>query len=367
MGRGTERATARASNKFRQVVTLDPKAEQTKPKPTEVRSAATMPSVSVIIPAYTMARWDNLRESTISALTQTVPPLETIVVIDHNPKLLARTRCQLPSVVAIPNEGARGVSGARNSGAVASHGEVLAFLDDDAVATPDWLETLLQHIMNPEVVGAAGCVDGLWEAPRPPWFPAEFGWTLGVSYEGMPKTVTAVRNVWTCSMLVRKAAFEKVDGFRENFGKVGDRSLPEDTDLCLRISSAQDKVVWIYDPAKVMTHSVPASRATFGYFLMRCFYQGWGKAAMANMDGFKETTLTERNYMRRILPAGVRRGLRETARGDVFGFVRSMVIVMALTITLAGYVSYLWGRLTRRYPDLDQAIDQSLKEHVASI
>ena len=49
-------------------------------------------------------------------------------------------------------------------------------------------------------------------------------------------------------MVVRRSAFEVVDddGFREDFGKIGDRNLPEDTDLCLRITSAQDsRGLWI--------------------------------------------------------------------------------------------------------------------------
>ena len=84
-------------------------------------------------------------------------------------------------------------------------------------------------------------------------------------------------------MLVKRSAFEIVDGFREDFGKIGNKSLPEDTDLCLRIAAAEENSVWMWDPAKVMKHRVPAGRATFGYLLSRCFLQGWGKAAMARM------------------------------------------------------------------------------------
>ena len=111
-----------------------------------------------------------------------------------------------------------------------------AFLDDDSIATPDWLSTLLRHLVAPGVVGVGCYSDGLWENPCPSWFPSEFGWTIGVSYAGLPEEPTAVRNVWTCAMLVKRSAFEVVDGFREDFGKIGNRSLPEDTDLCLRIA-----------------------------------------------------------------------------------------------------------------------------------
>ncbi len=299
------------------------------------------PTVSVIIPTYTKARWDWLRACVASAKAQTVPALEVIVVVDHNPELLEEITRELLDVIAVPNIGGRGVSGARNSGVKASRGEVAAFLDDDAIASEDWLETLLRHIVKPGVVGVGCYSDGLWEDPCPSWFPGEFSWTIGVSYFGLPKAPTAVRNVWTCAMLVRRSAFEVVDGFREDFGKIGNRSLPEDTDLCLRIAAVQENAVWIWDPAKVMKHRVPAGRATFRYLMSRCFLQGWGKAAMAHMDGFDESTSLERNYALRILPAGVGRGLADAVRGDLSGLGRSGAIVAAFAVTVAGYLWYL--------------------------
>jgi hypothetical protein len=195
--------------------------------------------------------------------------------------------------------------------------------------------------MKPGVVGVGCYSDGLWEDRCPKWFPGEFSWTIGVSYSGLPKEPTAVRNVWTSAMLVKRSAFEIVDGFREDFGKIGNKSLPEDTDLCLRIAAVQENTVWMWDPAKVMQHRVPAGRATFGYLMSRCFLQGWGKAAMAHMDGFDESTSTERYYALRILPAGVGRGLADAVRGDLSGLGRSGAIIAAFSVTVIGYLWYL--------------------------
>lgn len=308
----------------------------------------TCPTVSVIIPTYTRARWDWLHECVASVKAQTVPALEIIVVVDHNPELLDEISREFPGVIAVPNIGGRGVSGARNSGVKASKGEVVAFLDDDSIAREDWLAILLRHIMTPGVIGAGCYSDGLWDAPCPSWFPTEFSWTIGVSYSGLPKKPTAVRNVWTSAMLVKRSAFEVVDGFREDFGKIGNRSLPEDTDLCLRIAAVEESSVWMWDPAKVMKHRVPAGRATFGYLMSRCFLQGWGKAAMAHMDGFDESTSMERHYAMRTLPAGVGRGLADALRGDVAGLGRSGAIIAAFSVTVGGYFWYLLEGLFHR-------------------
>ena len=313
-------------------------------------SGPAYPTVSVIITTYLLERWDWLTECIASAKTQTVPASEIIVVVDHHQELLEKINREVPGVVAVPNIGGRGVSGARNSGVKASHGEVVAFLDDDAVVTPQWLSTLLPHILLPNVVGVGCYSDGLWENPCPAWFPSEFGWTIGVSYQGLPQEPTAVRNVWTCAMLVKRSSFDVVDGFREDFGKIGNRSLPEDTDLCLRIAAVQENAVWMWDPAKVMKHRVPAGRATFGYLLSRCFLQGWGKAAMARMDGFDESTSSERSYAMRTLPAGFRRGLGDAVRGDVSGLARSGAITAAFSMAVAGYFWYLVQSARARKP-----------------
>jgi glycosyltransferase involved in cell wall biosynthesis len=308
------------------------------------------PAVSIIIPTYSLGRWDWLVETIASCRAQAVPALEIIVVVDHNEELLGKLSREVPDVVAVPNIGERGVSGARNSGVKASRGEVVGFVDDDAVVAPEWLDTLLRHIVEPGVVGVGCYSDGLWENPRPAWFPGEFGWAIGISYEGLPDRPTAVRNVWTCATLVRRSAFEMVDGFREDFGKIGNRSMPEDTDLCLRIAAVHENAVWMWDPARVMKHRVPADRATFGYLLSRCFLQGWGKAAMARMDGFEESTSSERSYAMRTLPAGFRRGLGDALHGDPSGLARSGAITAAFSMAVAGYFWYQVQSVCTRKP-----------------
>ena len=88
--------------------------------------------ISVIICAYTKERWDDLVAAVESVQKQTLPPGEMIVVIDHNPDLLERVRKHMSGVLAIENREAKGLSGARNSGATVAQRAVIAFLDDDA-------------------------------------------------------------------------------------------------------------------------------------------------------------------------------------------------------------------------------------------
>jgi Glycosyl transferase family 2 len=302
------------------------------------------PSVSVVIAAYSSGRWTQLRDAVASVGAQHRPAIETVVVIDHNPALLDRARRELTDAVVIPNAGQRGASGARNTGVARTHGEIVAFLDDDACATPQWLAAMTGHFADPAVAGVGGRVDPLWATARPSWFPGEFDWTVGASYAGMPETTSQVRNVWSNNMALRRAAFDAAGGFREDFGKVGAASRPEDTELCLRVTTGS----WLYEPTSAVAHWVPAQRATLRYFLRRCYDEGKGKAEIAIMDGAVTGTSAERWYTVRVLPGAVGRGLRDAAAGDRSGALRSAAIIGGFGVAAAGFVVGCLSAASRR-------------------
>ncbi len=284
-----------------------------------------------------MKRWNDLSDAVTSVCQQTIEVLETIVVIDHHPDLLARAHRELHGVTVIGNGGRRGASAARNTAVAASRGELIAFLDDDAIASPDWLEVLLRHFDDTSVVGVGGRLDPVWATSRPRWFPPEFDWAVGASYVGMPKSAEPVRNVWTNNMVIRRQAFDMVGGFRDEIGKVDARSRPEDTDLCLR-AAARCGGTWIYDPMGAAGHRVPAERTTFRYFAYRCFNEGWGKAILAALNGMANSISAERQYTRRVLPAAAFRGLKEATRGDISGAFRSFAIVAGFGLVMVGFL-----------------------------
>jgi len=303
--------------------------------------------VTVVIAAYSMDRWGALRKAVASVLGQTAPPAQTVLVIDHNPDLLSRAATAFPDLTVIPNARNQGASGARNTGVAASSGELVAFLDDDAVAEPAWLERLLPHFAMPEVVGVGGRLNPLWFTSRPRWFPPEFDWAVGASYRGMPEVAEPVRNVWSGNMILRRRVFEAIGGFNEDFGKVGKVSRPEDTDLCLRAAAAQAGGTWIYEPAGAAGHQVPANRETLRFFVRRCFNEGRGKADLAELNGSGAATASERHYTRQVLPRGIARGLREASRGDLSGGARTLAVAAGLSLAVAGFVTARLARITR--------------------
>lgn len=170
----------------------------------------------------------------------------------------------------------------------------------------------------------------------PRWFRPEYYWAIGCSYQGMPESAAPARNVWTANIATCRIAFDAADGFRKGFGKVGARSRPEDTDLCLRAAECVGGGSWIYEPDAIARHQIPAGRTTFHYFLRRCYYEGQGMAALVSFSGSTESISEERQYTRRILSYGIMRG-GETARGEAPGIVRNFAIVAGLSFAVAGF------------------------------
>jgi GT2 family glycosyltransferase len=302
--------------------------------------------VSVVVCAYTERRWDDLVAAVRSALAQTRRPIEVVVVVDHNPRLLARVRTELPAAVARESDGPQGLSAARNAGVRVARGDVIAFLDDDAVAAPDWLERLLDEYRHEHVVGVGGLVEPLWPGARPAFLPAEFDWVVGCSYVGLPTRTAPVRNPIGANMSLRRDALEAAGAFRTDVGRIGTRPLGcEETELCIRIRRRMPGSQIVYAPLARVQHRVGPERISWRYFAARCFSEGLSKAVVARYTGQRDGLASERSYATRVLPRGVVRGVADAIlRGDATGWGRALAIVGGLASTAAGFVAGV-GRL----------------------
>jgi glycosyltransferase involved in cell wall biosynthesis/GT2 family glycosyltransferase len=303
-----------------------------------------LPTISVVICAYTRERLQVLGEAVDSLRAQTCSPHEVVLVIDHAPELLEEARGLWPDLKIVPNREKQGLSGARNTGVEEATGEVVAFLDDDAIAKPDWLARLADAYADPNVLGAGGTVRPRWVEGKPGWFPPEFDWVVGCTHSGMPQELSPVRNLVGANMSFRRQPLLEVGGFSHDLGRVG--TLPvgcEETDLSIRVHQRWPEAEILYDPAAAVDHVVPGSRGQVRYFLDRCRAEGRSKAVLTGMVGSDDGLSSERSYVKRTLPLGFLRDLGDALRGDPGGVGRAAMIVVGLAATTVDYLRVRTG------------------------
>jgi glycosyltransferase involved in cell wall biosynthesis len=337
----------------------NPKRTQLKRPPPEAMPGGAS-ATSVVVSTYDEKRWEDLVACLSSLEEQSPPPLETIVVVDHNPALLERAAAAFPGATVIANRRPRGLAGARNAGAAVARGEIVAFIDDDARAEPGWLEQLEACFGDRRAVGAGGALIPRWEGPEAAWIPHEFYWVFGCSYTGLPEALAPVRNPIGANMAVRSSVLREVGGFREGESDDAPReirargvvraagNLPDDTDFAIRVRQRRPDGIWLYQPRARVLHTVTRERASLGYFLRRCYEEGAGKANLSRHVGSRDGLSAERRQLAIVLPRGVARELGGTLKGDAGGAARAAAILIGLLVSGAGFIAATFAGLPRR-------------------
>ncbi|PFG19540.1 glycosyltransferase family 2 protein [Serinibacter salmoneus] len=313
-------------------------------------------SVSLVVCAYTGRRWRDLCAGIAAVAAGSEPPEEIVVVIDHNEGLRVRAAAELPAhapgvaVRVMSNTRRQGLSGARNTGVGAAHGEIVAFLDDDATPRRDWLERMLEPFVDPRVVAVGGAAEPVWPASgRPACLPTQPGqwgeldWVVGCSYRGLPRTRAQVRNVMGCAMAIRREAMVAAGGFHEDLGRVGRTPLGcEETELSIRLRQRDTPARVVLVPEAVVDHRVSEDRVTWRYLATRGWAEGVSKSAVAALVGPGDALATESSYLAGILPRAL---LRELGSGRAAGAV---AVLLAVAATGAGYLRGSLDTLARR-------------------
>ena len=142
-------------------------------------------------------------------------------------------------VVVITDSAREGAGAARNRGLAQTRGELICFLDDDAIAPPGWLAAMVGGAeRHPDAGLVGGAVRPRFDAP-PPRTCAEHDLSGAVLDEGPRDAGTD--EVWGCNMAVRRELFDRLGGFDESM------QLAEDWDLGRRAIEAGSRIVYLPD------------------------------------------------------------------------------------------------------------------------
>lgn len=323
-------------------------------------------TLAVVITSFTMERLREVTELLDSMATQTRPVDEIVFVAERSHDLEEAVRRHIetgpiptPNAVVVFNDGHPGLSSARNLGVRSSTSSIVAFLDDDAIAFPDWAAGMVAAFEDSRVIGATGASYPHWEGPGLQWIPTEFYWIFSCSEFSGFDGPRDVRTAWGVNMAFRRQAFG-LRMFSEHFGgtKGGHAALKtgpfDDAEFSLDIRRRTGSVIR-YTPDARVYHRVYPYRVTRRFLSGQCYWQGFSKAIYQRLypdDADLQNLGRERDLLWRIFTRLIPRTIRSLPRGPRAGLrVLSLTSLVLFHVGL-GYVSGRWRPIasaTRRF------------------
>jgi glycosyltransferase involved in cell wall biosynthesis len=244
-----------------------------------------------------------------------------VLVVDNNSsddtREVAEQFCRrYPDRVRYLFEPVQGKSNALNRGIREAQGDILAFVDDDVTAQPDWLRSLTSPLLQQDVwVGVGGRILPPPTFKPPAWMALDGRHAvLGVLalFDHGPKGIELAEAPYGTNMAFRRQVFEKYGGFRADLGPCpGSEIRGEDTEFGRRLLGAGERL-W-YQPSAVICHPVPEDRLRQEYFLR--FFFDHGRAMIRERGAgrpiwfFRRCNLTLLNIALTRLPPRVLRWL----------------------------------------------------------
>jgi len=310
-----------------------------------VRLVSVLKGVSVVVSTYSVDRFSNLLGCIESLRKQSFKPVEVVLVLDPVPELVEFCRSRLSGDVKIVVSDKCGLSNARNVGVGSAKGEIIAFIDDDAVADVSWLENLVRNYADSMVVGVGGAIRPLWENEAPAWFPEELNWIVGCSYKGLPESRGCVRNPIGCNMSFRKSVFERIGYFRTDIGRFGKRLLAgEESEFSIRIHRRIQGAMIVFEPDAVVYHRIEKGRLGLRYLFRRSFYEGVSKGLISDSQRLSSSVLsTEDRYLKHLLRVAIPARIRRFYRMD--GMCQLMLLLFSTIAVFAGFSSIRLRRI----------------------
>ncbi|TQQ80272.1 glucosyl-dolichyl phosphate glucuronosyltransferase [Halonotius roseus] len=297
--------------------------------------------VSVVLCTYTEDMYPHFTEAAESILSQTYDDVELIVIVDGTQPVYDRVVADYgdrDDVVIECNEENVGLLESRNRGAEIATGDVVAFIDDDAVADKQWIERLIRAYEEKGAIAAGGKMTPEWVAGKPSFLPEEFYWLVGVTHRGFAEEPGEVRNTFGSNISFRADVFAELGGFDVDIGgRKGEKNLQGgETELCARMRTEYGQGVW-YDPEAKVGHKVFEYRTKFWWLVDRAFWQGYSKRAMktyVKTGGDDENEFLLR-LLREFIPHRLQRIVKKRSQKELL----KMIALLAFTVSVGvGYV-----------------------------
>lgn len=313
-------------------------------------STGKRPLLSIVITSYTIARLKDILELLSSLKSQTYPYIEIVFVAERSSELCEKVKAYAEEnglrVKVIYNKRERGLAASRNLGVKHAEGDIIGFLDDDAVPSRTWAEQLMKSFSAyNDVIGVTGPALPLWEDKSLSWFPKELYWIIGCSdWKGL-SGICYVEYAWGVNMAFRKKAFS-VAHFADLYtkgaykeGKVG--PVGDDIHFSFKVKRHFNEYI-LYNPRVKVWHKVPSYKLSSKYVRRYAFWQGYSDALFKNKFGaLKERLRSERHVFIMIICKAIPSIFVQIIKDYKCAIQKLRVITESLVYFSLGYVSYL--------------------------
>jgi len=239
--------------------------------------------VSAVVCTHNRATY--LRRALASLAAQTLPADRyEIVVVDNASTDATRdlVTFELAGVARLRYlfEPQLGVSRARNAGWRAARAPLVAYLDDDAIAAPDWLARAVSSFA--ELEPRPGCLGGpvipIWEAPRPAWLPdALLPFLTVLELDQGPGPMPRGKFLYGTNSVFPRARLAEIGGYPVGLGPIGSWHRSGEDTFVQKQLRERGLQLW-YDPALRVQHFVPAERVSRRWVLRRLYLEGLSRA-----------------------------------------------------------------------------------------
>jgi glucosyl-dolichyl phosphate glucuronosyltransferase len=235
------------------------------------------PQVTVVI--CTFNRYDLLAKAIASTELQDFPDDGyELIIVDNSDDLAGRERfldgLEITCNHRYLSEARPGLSRARNLGVSAASGEIVAFMDDDAKAEPDWLAHIADTFTHHERAGiAGGPVRPIWTTPRPAWLHPRLESYLTILDRGAATRILKPEE-WLAgtNIAFRREALKQAGLFPEHLGRIG-RLLLSNEELSVSKKIRELGYDAVYNPKIVVHHRIHAERTSQAWLRRRVFWQ----------------------------------------------------------------------------------------------
>jgi glycosyltransferase involved in cell wall biosynthesis len=238
--------------------------------------------VSIIVCTHNRSRF--LEDCLDSLIEQSYGNIEIIIVKSVSPDESDEI-LKSPIFKVITQKCDLGLSNARNLGLRASIGEIVAFIDDDAIADKDWVKELaMTYGKNTACVG--GVIKPVWPGDKPDWYCMEgsiiFDNYLSIlDYGHKRRLLHYPEYPFGCNISFRRKALIDIGGFDESLGRKNHQLLSnEEIDVCRALENEGYEIE--YSPYAIVYHQINPSRLNKDFFKKRSYWQGFSDAIIDN-------------------------------------------------------------------------------------